>query len=240
MSNGIVGADPIVPSDVDLRGFPYTPIFRARLFGSSFHAKTTDAEWRAGVTLWLKSWDQVPAGTLPDDDIELCRLAELGREARAWAKVKRGALHGWIKCSDGRLHHPVVAEGVLEAWAKHTAARRKGIAGASKRWGDSHPPTDSPANGSANGSATAHATGTGIPKGNGTGNAHAYSCEIATEQKKREIPPRSPPVTGGELRRDRKSSRRGFSALDHPLPEPLTIEGNVEVLDPWPRRIVNG
>ena len=30
-----------------------------------------------GGTLWLKSWDQVPAGSLPDDDVDLCRLAEL-------------------------------------------------------------------------------------------------------------------------------------------------------------------
>jgi hypothetical protein len=29
---------PLVPEDVDLRDFPFTPIFRARLFGSAFHA----------------------------------------------------------------------------------------------------------------------------------------------------------------------------------------------------------
>lgn len=126
--------EPLVPADVDLRGFPFTPIFRARLFGSSFHARATDAEWRVGVTLWLRSWDQVPSGTLPDDDIDLCRLAELGRDLKTWAKVRERALHGWIKCTDGRLHHPVVAEGVLEAWERRSAASRKGKAGASKRW----------------------------------------------------------------------------------------------------------
>lgn len=126
---------PLVPQEVDLRGYPFTPIFRARLFGSSFHARATDAEWRAGVTLWLKSWDQVPAGTLPGDDIDLCRLAELGRDLKTWAKIKVGAMHGWIKCSDGRLHHPVVAEGVLEAWDGKSKATAKGKAGAAKRWG---------------------------------------------------------------------------------------------------------
>jgi hypothetical protein len=91
------------------------------LFGSTFHARASDAEWRAGVTLWLKSWDQVPAGSLPADDIDLCRLAELARDLKAWAKVKLGALRGWFMCSDGRLYHPVVAEGVnnaIEAKAK--------------------------------------------------------------------------------------------------------------------------
>lgn len=132
-----MGADlpePLVHEDCDLRDFPFTPLYRARLFGSSFHARANDAEWRAGVTLWLKSWDQVPAGTLPDDDIDLCRLAELGRDLKTWKKIKQGAMRGWVKCSDGRMHHTVVAEGVLEAWEKRKSAKSKGKAGASKRW----------------------------------------------------------------------------------------------------------
>lgn len=114
---------PLVPSEVDLRDFAFTPIFRSRLFGSSFHARVSDAEWRAGVTLWLKSWDQVPAGSLPDDDVDLCRLAELGRDLKAWAKLRPGALHGWFACSDGRLYHKVVAEGVNEAWQRKQEQR---------------------------------------------------------------------------------------------------------------------
>jgi hypothetical protein len=116
---------PLTPAGCDLRDFPHTPIFRARLFGSSFHARATDAEWRAGVTLWLKSWDQVPAGSLPDDDIELCRLAELARDMKTWRKVKDGALRGWGKCDDGRLYHPVVAEGVNNAISAKAAQRSK-------------------------------------------------------------------------------------------------------------------
>lgn len=108
--------DPLTPPDCDLRDFRFTPIFRSRLFGSSFHARATDSEWRAGVTLWLKSYDQVPAGSLPDDDIDLCRIAELGRDMKSWKKIREGALHGWIKCKDDRLYHHVVAENVLEAW----------------------------------------------------------------------------------------------------------------------------
>ncbi|MCW2242207.1 YdaU family protein [Azospirillum canadense] len=114
---------PLVPADVDLKDFPFTPMFRARLFGSSFHARASDAEWRAGVTLWLKSWDQVPAGTLPSDDVELCRLAELGRDMKTWIKIKALALHGWFLCSDGRLHHKVVADGVMEAWNRKIEQR---------------------------------------------------------------------------------------------------------------------
>ena len=116
---------PLTPAGCDLRDFPHTPLFRARLFGSAFHARATDAEWRAGVTLWLKSWDQVPAGSLPDDDIELCRLAELARDMKQWRKVRSGSLRGWIVCTDGRLYHPVVAEGVNTALEAKSAQRAK-------------------------------------------------------------------------------------------------------------------
>lgn len=116
---------PLTPAGCNLQDFPHTPIYRARLFGSSFHARASDGEWRAGVTLWLKSWDQVPAGSLPDDDIELCRLAELARDLKTWKKVKAGAMRGWIKCSDDRLYHPVVAEGINNALEAKAAQREK-------------------------------------------------------------------------------------------------------------------
>lgn len=116
---------PLTPPGCDLRDFPHTPIFRSRLFGSSFHARASDAEWRAGVTLWLKSWDQVPAGSLPNDDIELCRLAELARDVKTWKKIRAGAMRGWVLCSDGRLYHPVVAEGVNTAIDAKAKQRQK-------------------------------------------------------------------------------------------------------------------
>lgn len=126
---------PLVPAEVDLRDFAFMPLDVTRLFNSRFHAVSNDAEWRAGVTLWCKSWQQVPCGSLPDDDIELCRLAELGRDLKAWRKVRENALHGWVKCSDGRLYHAVVTEKAAEAWAKKRKASEKGKLGNEKRWG---------------------------------------------------------------------------------------------------------
>ncbi|WP_161539947.1 DUF1376 domain-containing protein [Glaciimonas sp. PCH181] len=108
---------PLSPADCDLRDFPFLPVDISRLFNSEFHARSNDTEWRAGVTLWLKSFHQVPAGSIPDDDIQLARLAELGRDTKTWKKIKASALHGWIKCADGRLYHPVVAEKAAEALA---------------------------------------------------------------------------------------------------------------------------
>src|SRR5215204_6616482 len=103
---------PLTPAECDLRDFAFMPLDIVRLFGSEFHALANDTEWRAGVTLWLKSFHQVPAGSLPNDDVALARLAEFGRDLRSWKKVKTGAMRGWRLCSDGRLYHPVVAEKV--------------------------------------------------------------------------------------------------------------------------------
>ena len=132
---------PLVTPDVDLRDFSYTPVFRSRLFGSSFHAHTSDAGWRAGVTLWLKSWDQTPAGSLPDNDVELCRLAELGRDLTSWAAVKDEAMWGWSAHSDGRLYHKIVAEGVNKAWQEKVAQRNR-TAAARKAKLDKQPASD--------------------------------------------------------------------------------------------------
>lgn len=119
--------EPLVSAEVDLRDFPFTPMYRARLFGSAFNAKVNDSEWRSGVTLWLKSQDQVPAGSLPNDDIELCRLAELGRDLRTWRKVRVNALHGWFECSDGRLYNRVTAQIANEQWQSKIDQRNRTV-----------------------------------------------------------------------------------------------------------------
>ncbi|MEO0035375.1 MAG: hypothetical protein RLZZ501_1398 [Pseudomonadota bacterium] len=107
---------PPVPADCDLRDFAFMPMDVVRLRDSDFACRATDAAFRAGVMLWLASWHQVPAGSLPDDDCVLSMLAGYGRVVRVWQRHRVGALHGWIKCSDGRLYHPVIAEKAREAW----------------------------------------------------------------------------------------------------------------------------
>jgi hypothetical protein len=125
---------PLVPPETDLRDFPFMPVDIVRLFGSEFHTTATDSEWRAGVTLWLKSFHQVPAASLPADDASLARLAELGRDIKTWKKVKTGALRGWTLCDDGRYYHKVVAEKALEAWLEKVTQRKVSAAGNAKRY----------------------------------------------------------------------------------------------------------
>lgn len=92
------------------------PLDVARLRDSDMAAyESPEACW-AAVLLWSAAWHQVPAASLPDDDRFLAKAAGYGRVVKEWANVREGALHGWVKCADGRLYHPVVAEKALESW----------------------------------------------------------------------------------------------------------------------------
>lgn len=108
--------DPLTPPDCSLHEFPFMPLDVARLRDSDIAAIATGDEFRCAVLLWCASWHQVPAASLPKDDVVLANLAGFGRVVKEWMKVKEGSLRGWIHCSDGRLYHPVVAEKALIAW----------------------------------------------------------------------------------------------------------------------------
>lgn len=109
------------------------PLAIQRLLESDFSALASAAEWRAGVTLWMRSWQEVPAGSLPADDVLLAKKA--GVTPREWEKLKPMALRGWVLCTDGRLYHRVVAELVLEAWLDKLGARSRSVLGHETRWG---------------------------------------------------------------------------------------------------------
>ena len=116
---------PLTPADSNLRDFAFMPLDVARLRDSDLAAKTKGDEFRCAVLLWCAAWHQTPAGSLPDDDQTLAGFAGYGRVVREWKKVKAGAMRGWIKCSDGRFYHPVVAEKVNEAWAGRVEYQEK-------------------------------------------------------------------------------------------------------------------
>ena len=107
---------PLVPAEVDLRDFQYMELDVRVLRDSRFGAEVSGDAFRAGVMLWCASWHQVPAGSVPDDDIELANLAGFGRFFKEWRKVREQALQGFVKCSDGRLYHQMVAAKAATAW----------------------------------------------------------------------------------------------------------------------------
>lgn len=118
--------DPMTLPECDLRDFPYLPLDVIRLRDSDI-AAVGDAEvFRCAVLAWCVSWHQIPAASLPDDDAAIARLIGMGRDVKGFRKLREaGALRGFVKCRDGRLYHPVVAEKAVTAWQSKNTQRNR-------------------------------------------------------------------------------------------------------------------
>lgn len=125
---------PLVPADCDLRDFKFTPVEFQRLFSSETWLLANDAEKVAAITLWGACWSQVPAGSIPANDLLLAKLSGAGSSSR-WKRVRDIALRGWVLCADGRYYHPVMCEKALEAWMEKLSQRVSSRAGNASRWG---------------------------------------------------------------------------------------------------------
>lgn len=109
-----------------------------RFLGSSFVAHSLRNGRREDIAtaifLWSECYRQDPAGTLPDDDVELAQLARYGTDVEAWLEVRASVLHGWEPClietehgdaRAGRLGHPFIAA-ICERGIKRRAGRAAG------------------------------------------------------------------------------------------------------------------
>ncbi|MEM7422074.1 MAG: DUF1376 domain-containing protein [Pseudomonadota bacterium] len=104
-----------------LANHDWFPFHGHQFLASSFVSRAIAAGRRDAIgtalILWTESMRLDPAGTLPDDDIELAQLAKFGLDVAGWQDVRPFALHGWRPCHverlpDGqtRLGHRVIAE----------------------------------------------------------------------------------------------------------------------------------
>jgi hypothetical protein len=118
--------EPLIDARVDLRDFPRMPIDVIKLLNSDTWAISNGWESKAAMNLWARSWHQVPAGSLPDDDNVLAALAGVPN----WHDHRAVALRCFLKCNDGRLYHPVVCDIAKSVWAKRESYRTR----AKKRW----------------------------------------------------------------------------------------------------------
>lgn len=115
-------SQPLVPADVDLRGLPGFMLRTDRLLSSELVALGTPEECWAAVLLWCRAWQQRPAASLPDDDRILASFSGAGRR---WPKIKAMAMRGFIRCSDGRWYHKVLAEEAIDAWERRLRFRER-------------------------------------------------------------------------------------------------------------------
>lgn len=124
---------PLVPADCDLTDFPFLPLVVARLRSSKAWLKCKRRPELAFylINLWTASWHERPAASLEDDDDVLADKAMCS--PAQWDELREEILRGWVKCSDGRLYHPVVAEKALEAWEGKLKQRWKTYCAALKK-----------------------------------------------------------------------------------------------------------
>lgn len=110
--------EPLIDVRADLRDLQEMPLDINRLLNSSswlVGARDKRAGF-AAMTLWARSWHQVPAGSLPAGDMILASLSMCADDE--WLEIKVSALSGFVLCSDGRLYHRTVCEYAAAAWAK--------------------------------------------------------------------------------------------------------------------------
>lgn len=124
--------EPLVPAEVDLRTYEWMPLDINRLLSSETWVLGAPEECKAALTLWCEAWRQLPAASLPDNDRMLAHLSRAGAD---WPRIRENVMRSWIKCADGRLYHPVVAEKACEAWELKVKqkARTKGATEARRR-----------------------------------------------------------------------------------------------------------
>ncbi|MBK1837996.1 DUF1376 domain-containing protein [Azospirillum sp. YIM B02556] len=114
--------DPLVPAEVDLRGYGWMPLYGDRLKNSETWILASAEGKVAALHLWWQAFaHEVPAGSLPSDDRLLARAADYGTAITAWRAIKEEALRGWVLCSDGRYYHPFLCELALQAWETRRA-----------------------------------------------------------------------------------------------------------------------
>ena len=69
---------PLTPKECDVSNFPFMPLDIDRLLNSETWILGDDSEKVASMTLWLKSWSQIPAASIPNNDKMLAHLSGMG------------------------------------------------------------------------------------------------------------------------------------------------------------------
>lgn len=129
---------PLTPVDCDLTDFPFIPlqIMRLRRSKAWLAAKRNPSLAFYMINLWTASWHEIPAASLEDDDDMLAEFAMC--DPVKWDKLRVAILRGWVKCSDGRLYHPTVAEKAIEAWNSKLDQRWRTECARIKKHNDRH------------------------------------------------------------------------------------------------------
>lgn len=113
--------DPLLPIDIDVRDLDGFMLNVERLMSSELMALSSHEVIAAALFLWCRAWKQMPAASLPDDDQVIAAFARL--PLKKFLALKPKIIRGFVKCSDGRLYHKVLADEALAAYGRKKAFR---------------------------------------------------------------------------------------------------------------------
>jgi len=123
----------------------------ARFLKSHLLSQRPPEEVAIHLMCMFRSWHQVPAGSLPSDDLELAILLDFIPRRRflppealkpgeaqdrilvEWRKFKDGALAEWTLHSDGRYYHPEVVEVAIARYERYLGRKQAAEATNRKR-----------------------------------------------------------------------------------------------------------
>jgi hypothetical protein len=119
------------------------------------------------VNLWVAAFWGKPAGSLPDDDDALADLAKCPLER--WPEVKDAAMHGFVRCADGRWYHSYLCAQVIPVAVDRRLRRRERKQRQRASRGTATPAHDGPARHQAVSRGTAASVPRETPLRDGTG-----------------------------------------------------------------------
>lgn len=114
---------PLVPPEVDCTDLDAFMLNVERLMASELVALSTHEVIGAALLLWCRAWKQRPAASLPDDERVLAAYSRL--TIQRFRKLRSEVMRGFVKCSDGRFYHAVLAEVAIRAFGAKTTHRKR-------------------------------------------------------------------------------------------------------------------
>lgn len=108
--------EPLVPAGTDVRNLDGFFLNVERLMASELVALSSHEVVGAALLLWCRAWKQYPAASLPDDDRTIAAFAKM--PIARFKKLRNQVMRGFVKCSDGRWYHKVLAADALEAFKR--------------------------------------------------------------------------------------------------------------------------
>lgn len=129
--------EPPVPPELDLREFRFMKLNVVQLLNSDTWDEACEEPFAAAacMNLWMRAWHQVPAGSLPDNPNRIKKWMGIPSASDADAmRAHEIALRSFVKCSDGRLYHPVICDLAIDAWDKKSTRSDAAREAAKARW----------------------------------------------------------------------------------------------------------